>query len=342
MNFRYEVDQEDFRPRLIMWELEPSKNGSATSGMLHTKIETLNSDECMQTLESIARMAKPIIVFTGFHLLKREDMFSIIEFGHGLGLKMIIETPPEDITQEILRQFSMFGPRVFRISIDESIIEDMDTRFRRTQEFYTLERCIRLLKSAGYEIHLATTINLPHVRALAFEHDYAFRRAARGLYCHLNFNREKLPKGKQNEYTEEQIEEFLEAIAKIKRYSPDNMYFSPQCVQYGYVGFSELSFETNSPLDKEKGFQWRHLCLAGKRFAYINAEAKVQLCSGLSANAGDLRMTGFDFQEIWESSDIFRELRDCSKSCRQTRDHVQTEHTCACSSAEELSVEYML
>jgi MoaA/NifB/PqqE/SkfB family radical SAM enzyme len=342
MNFRYEPEQEDFRPRLIMWELEPTKNGSVASGVLQSKIETLNTEESMQVLESIARLAKPIIVFTGTHLLKREDMFSIVEYGHGLGLKMIIETPPEDITQELLRQFSIFGPRVFRIAIDNCIIEDMDTRFRRTTEFYTLERCIRLLKSAGYEIHLATTIDFPHVRALAFEHDYAFRRSARGLYCHLNFNREKLPKGKQNDYTEEQIEEYLEAIAKIKRFSPDNMYFSPQCVQYGYVGFSDLSFESNSPLDKEKGFQWKHICLAGKRFAYINAEAKVQLCSGLNANAGDLRITGFDFQEVWESSDIFRELRDCSKSCRQTRDHIQSEYACKCAQGNDLSVEYML
>ncbi|MBI5216077.1 MAG: hypothetical protein HY960_10030 [Ignavibacteriae bacterium] len=342
MNFRYEVEQEDFRPRLIMWELEQSKNGSVASGIFQTKVKTLNTEECMQTLESIARMAKPIIVFTGSHLLKREDIFSIVEFGQGLGLKMILETPPEDITQELLRQYAEFGPRVFRISIDGCIIEDMDTRFRRTTEFYTLERCIRLLKSAGYEIHLATTIDRPVVRELAFEHDYAFRRAARGLYCHLNFNRDNQPKGKQNDYTEEQIEEYLEAIAKIKRFSPDNMYFSPQCVQYGYVGFNELSFESNSPLDKEKGFQWRHLCLAGKRFAYISADGKVQLCSGLSANAGDLRITDFDFREVWESSDVFRGLRDCSKSCRQMREHIQTEYACTCSQSEDLSVEYML
>ncbi len=342
MNFKYEVEQEDFRPRLIMWELEPSRNGSATNSIVHSKIETLNTEECMQVLESISRMAKPIIVITGSHLLQREDIFSIVEYGHGLGLKMIIETPPEDVTQEILRQYSIFGPRVFRVSIDGCIIEDMDTRFRRTSEFYTLERCIRLLKSAGYETHLATTIDFPLIRSLAFEHDFAFRRSAKGLYCHLNFNREKLPKVKQNEYTEEQIEEFLEAIAKIKRYSPDNMYFSPQCVQYGYMGFSEISFESNSQLDKEKGFQWRHICLAGKRFAFINAEAKVQLCSGLNTNAGDLRMTGFDFQEVWETSEVFRDLRDCSKSCRQTRDHVQSEHACKCGLSEDLSVEYML
>lgn len=341
MNFRYEIDQEDFRPRLIIWQLEERQNGVTPEHFFRKPAEKLTVQECMTVLESIARMAKPIVVLTGAHLLQQEDLFNIVEYGHGLGLKMIIETPPEDITQETLRQFSVFGPRVFRILLDGCIKEDMDTRFRRTSEFYTLERCIRLLKSAGYEIHLAVTVKVPQIRELAFEHDYAFRRAARGLYCHLSLDRSKQPKGKQNEYTEGEIEEFIEAIAKMKRYSPDDMYFSPQCVQYGFVGFSETSYESDSHIDHAKGFQWKHHCLGGKRFAYITHEGKVQVCSGLSTECGDLRMTDFDFQEVWESSEIFRDLRDCCKSCKDTREYINLERTGTDDDGGRI-VEYML
>jgi len=323
MNLRYEIDQEDFRPRVIVWQLGAAGDSVAAGHGTPDSNRSLTAQECILVLESIARMAKPIIILSGSHLLLREDLFGLVEYGHALGLKMIIETAPEDLTQEALRQYSNFGPRVFRLMLDNCIQEDMDTRFRRSPEYYTLDRAIRLLKSGGFEIHLGVTVQKPDIRALAFEHDYAFRRSARGLYCHLNFNRSNLPKGKQFEYTEEQIEEFIEAIARMKRYSPDNMYFSPQCVQYGFVGVIDGAFEQVGHADKEKAFEWKHLCLGGKRFAYITKTGKVQICSGLNAEGGDLKVTDFDFQEAWDTSEIFREQRTNGNTCSITRVHMK-------------------
>ncbi|GEM_PF-1977988 len=322
MSVRFEIDQEDFRPRLIIWQLQPEEHDRGSHHPFDGEEVTLTSEECCRVLESIARISKPIIVLTGSHLLRRPDLFPIVEFGHALGLKMIVETTPEDITQDLLRQYSLFGPRVFRISLDRCVLEDAETRFQKTPEFYALERCLRLLKTGGFEIHLGVTVQHPTIRALAFEHDYAFRHAARGLYCHLSFDRSKLPRHRQQEYTEDQIEQFIEAIAKMKRYSPENMYFSPQCVQYGFVGVMESSPDDDHPSDQGKQFEWKHLCLGGKRFAYITSGGKVQICSGLNSEAGDLRMTDCDFQEIWESSAMFREQRNNGQTCTSTREHI--------------------
>ncbi|TAK67791.1 MAG: hypothetical protein EPO24_00055 [Bacteroidetes bacterium] len=337
MNLKYTVPHEDFRPRLIVWQLA-GENGNESIGFTEGSKE-LTSYEAKAVLESIAQMAKPIIVFTGSHLLRKEYLYELVEHGHSLGLKMIIETSPEDITQELMKQYSVFGPRVFRVLLDHCIEEDYDTRFRRTTAYYTLDRCLRMLRSAGFEIHLGVTVKEPNIRALAFQHDYAFRKSARGLYCHLSLNRKNLPKGKRDGYTEEEIEAFIESIAKMKRYSPDSMYFSPQCVQYGFVGYGEGSFEHQK--HDEKPFEWKHVCLGGKRFAYITASGGVQICSGLDASAGDLRMTGFDFQEIWESSEIFREQRENGKACTETRKEIREEYPDDFLKELEPNVEYI-
>ncbi len=339
MNIRYESDQEDFRPRVIVWEFQKNNRLSDEEQFTDEPNGSLSAQENMLVLESIARIAKPIIVLTGSHLLTIESLFEFVQYGHALGLKMIIETPPEDINQEVIRQYSVFGPRIFRLLIDSCIQEDMDTRFRRTPEYYTLDRALRLLKSGGFEIHLGTTVKSPDIRNLAFEHDYAYRRSARGLYCHLNFDDSKHQPGKRPEYTEENIEQFIEAIAKMKRYSPDSMYFSPQCVQYGFVGSPESNHEGSA--GKEKAFEWKHYCLGGKRFAYIKGNGKVQICSGLNAEAGDLRMTGFDFQEVWESSELFRMQREDGTTCAITREYIHQQFPESTAQKPQPEVEYL-
>lgn len=341
MHTNYPLEVEDFRPRVIVWQLAQPDTGNKDDYAPRTLENGLAVHEVKSTLESIARMAKPIIVFTGSKLLQQEETFLLVDHGHSLGLKMIVETPPEEITQDIIRKYSIFGPRVFRVLVDQCILEDMDTRFKRTTEYYALERCLRMLKSASYEIHLGVTVQKPDIRALAFEHDYAFRKSARGIYCHLNLDRSKIAVNKKGNYSEEQIEDFIEAIAKIKRYSPDSMYFSPQCVQYGFVGFSESSFSSERSGEKEKSFEWKHLCLGGKRFAYITFNGKVQICSGLNAEAGDLRITGFDFQEIWESSRMFRSQRENGKTCTETREMINKEYTSGDAEECQPNVEYL-
>jgi len=51
-------------------------------------------------------------------------------------------------------------------------------------------------------------------------------------------------------------------------------------------------------------------CLGGKTFAFISHVGKVQICGFLDVVCGDLRQENFNFRRIWESSPLFRKLRD--------------------------------
>jgi MoaA/NifB/PqqE/SkfB family radical SAM enzyme len=317
--------EERFRPRLIVWEILPKKKGNnvvaATAfGNGHRTAEPFSTHECLLVIDSIARTAKPIIVLTGQNLFERNDLFVIVEYGVALGLKMIIEARPEALTEEVLRTFSVFGNKIFRLLLDDCIAENPATRYEKSPSFLALETAIQRLRQAKYEIHLGLTITTTEMRELAFKHDYAFRRSANGLYCHLCFeDGEEDPESLEAE--EHGIDKVINAIARMKGISPKNMFFSPQCIKYELRNPDEIhDHELSDEGDGEhSSSQWTHCCFGGKTYAFISPTGIVQVCAAQSQECGALRTNGYDFESIWEKSDVFNQLRQQTLTCPEAR-----------------------
>ncbi len=301
---------EIFRPRVIIWQLTPFLNGEVQQDS-----QSLSQQESMLIIESIARISKSIVVLTGNKLLQRNDLYDIVDYGHALGLKIILELEPEELTSEVLAKYRHFGSRIFRIVLDRRIIEDPDKRYRQTEQFFNLEEAVKRLNAEGFEIHFALNITKPDQRDLAFNLDYAFRRSAKGVYCHLHFDK-TLPEFVSRNENELSVDDFVSKISELKPLLPNNMYCSPQCIKYvGYhpEDFPEVDFSVGEfP-------HWVSQCLAGKSFAFISETGKVSVCSGLTKECGDLRSNGYDFEEIWFNSEIFQDMRDNNWTCAQTR-----------------------
>ena len=51
-------------------------------------------------------------------------------------------------------------------------------------------------------------------------------------------------------------------------------------------------------------------CLGGQGFAFVSHVGKVQICGFLETECGDVREANFDFKRIWDTSDVFQEIRD--------------------------------
>jgi len=318
---------DDFKPRLIVWQLqsegESGGNGvHASPDHPHPPGLPLSTRECLLIIDAIARTSKPIVVLTGNTIMARPDLHQIVEYGVALGLKMILEAGPEELTEEVLRKFSQFGPRIFRILVGDVIVEDMQTRYRHSTRFEALEATVNRMNAAGFEVHLCVHLKKPDVRSLAFDHDYAMRRKVNGLYCHLSFGPSRRSNGKRRA-ADENLDLFIEEIAQMKSFSPDQMYFSPQCVRYGYH-----NAEHGQPADPD-GFHhnatsWHHWCLAGRTYAFIGPDGTVRACAGLEPSCGNLRSNGFNFKKIWESASVFMRLRSDFRSCSQTRTLIKT------------------
>ncbi|MGA2622878.1 MAG: hypothetical protein ABSF91_03415 [Bacteroidota bacterium] len=322
MNIKNEYSDDEFRPRLLVWQLTPDHRavpitGGATSPEQPTD-GILSTSECLLILENIAYTAKPIIVLTGPDILQRPDLYGIVEYGIALGLKIIIETSPRNLTDSLIRKFSVFGPKVFRILLDGCVVENVDTRYNRTLEFLALEEKIRRLRDEGFEIHLGVTIRRPDIRELAFNWDYAFRIVANGLYCNLSFDEDGDSK-KHRKANIETPDELIQTIARMKQFSPEKMYISPQCVKYGIVRDNHEEGLGDGEGGQNGTFEWKHWCLAGKTFAYINHAGQVQVCAGMSIECGSLRANNYEFKKIWYESKVLRQLRQSTLSCSETQ-----------------------
>lgn len=313
----------EFKPRVIVWQLTPfdgpvirGKGNGAEGAELQGP---LSQHEALLTIDSIARLSKSIVVLTGPKLTRRTDLHDIVQYGFALGLKMIIELSPEDVTLDVIKRFRRYGPRIFRLIIDGRIIEDMNTRYKRTPDFQRLEKAVLRLKDAGFELHFSLDVTQPNERKLGFNLDYAFHRGAKGLYCHLNFD-DTVALKRALRRTPQSVDDFIRKISELKSLLPDRMYFSPQCVKFRHA---EPDEGTEIDLESDSTPVWIHLCLAGKSFAVIGVDGKVYPCRGSRVECGDLRASGYDFGRMWKTSTTFNDLRKHQWSCHQTREHLR-------------------
>lgn len=326
-----------FRPKMIVWHLTASSGQQHDEARVNGERKALTTQECLLVIDGIVRLARPIIVFTGPSLLQRPDLFSITEYAVALGLKVIHEVRPQDLNDDIVRKFSVFGARIFRIMVDDCIAEDIDHRYQQTENFRALEQAVSLARKAGLEVHLGATIRRPNLRQVEYNHDYAIRQSAVGLYCHFHFDEST------GSIAPSDIETLIEAIAQMKNYSPRDMYFSPQCIRYSHKGNHVFPVDdeervavegepARSPDEPKSLFsntpaEWLHWCMGGKTFAYIEADGTVQLCAGVPIRCGDLREVGYDFAKIWERSPVMQSVRDNDWSCTETRQQFPVANT---------------
>lgn len=299
-------------PRIIIWHIAPAASATtpaAPSPEDSDNRQILSMSECLLIIDSIARTSKPIVVLTGDRVLGQYTRLpELLEYGRALGLKMIVEATPPELTDDVLRRFSYFGERIFRIRVDDLFRNNPDGRIEDSPLFGELEDCIERLEKSGYEAHLVFTMTKPDVRRLALIHDYAIRRSARGLYCHLRFDlmEGRKPRG------DRAVDQFIKRFATLKEYSPASMIVSPQCVKFIHHHVGRPPGGRGREIS---GNGWDYSCLAGKSYAFINDEGYVQLCGGNGAKGTFLREVAYDFRKIWTGSQAFSSARKICRTC---------------------------
>jgi len=299
-------------PRIIVWQIT---RGSVERDVVEAPAskrpvdEPLNSSETMLVIDSIARTGKPIVVLTGEDILGQvQRLPEVLEYGRALGLKMIVEVSPEELSDDVLKSYSHFGERIFRVKISPTLNQHSDTRMEGSAFFSDLESCLDRMERFGYETHLVYTATEPDIRSLALLHDFGLRRTAKGLYCHLRFdldeNIKTRPRGT--------VDDFVQRFATMKEYSPATMIISPQCVKFSHNsrarGASGAGRDDGRP-------EWEYTCVAGKSYAYIDISGIVHLCGGNPGSGVSLRDSGYDFRRIWSHSPEFTASRKTCRNC---------------------------
>jgi heme b synthase len=301
--------------RLVAWETTRNCNlacvhcrASATMGPHEGELVT---SEALRLMDQIAEVAKPIIILTGGEPLLRKDIYDIARYGTRLGMRMVMAVNGTLITDSVARKLVDAGIQRISVSLDGASAETHD-RFRQVEgAFDGTLRGIDLLKKAGMEFQINTTITktnldeIPKIQELAVD---------LGAVAHHIFLLVPTGRGKyivDQEINAAEYESTLNWFYDQRANTP--LQLKATCAPHYYRilrqrakedGIS-VTFQTHGLDAVTRG------CLGGIGFCFISHRGIVQPCGYLDLNCGDLRQSTFG--EIWNHSDIFAELRNYDK-----------------------------
>ena len=313
---RTNVDTLDATPalRLVAWEVTRNCNlscihcrASATLGPYTGELDTSAS---FKLLDEIAEAGKPIIILTGGEPLLRPDIFDIAAHGDHLGLRMVMAPNGTLITPEIAKKMAASGIRRISVSLDAATREKHDAFRGVPGAFDGALNGIRIVKEAGIEFQINTTITKDNLEEIPKIQELAI---ALGAVAHHIFLLVPTGRGKyiiEKAITAKEYEETLNWFYDKREKSP--LQLKATCAPHYYrilrqrakADGVQVKFETHGLDAVTRG------CLGGVGFCFISHTGIVQPCGFLNLDCGDVTRT--PFPEIWTRAPHFLRLRDYS------------------------------
>jgi heme b synthase len=302
------------QPRLVAWEVTRSCNLNC----VHCRASSekgpypgeLDSAKALEIIDQIALSGRPIIILSGGEPLLRKDIFDLARHGTKLGLRMVMATNGTLLTAPIAREIKASGIKRVSISLDGANAAEHD-RFRNVHgAFDSALRGIGILKAAGMEFQINTTVTRHNVNRI----DKILKLAVElGAVSHHIFL--LVPTGRARDMVDEGIDSleyegllhwFCDMRDKI------HIQLKATCAPHYYRILRQEAQRKGEKMDIETyGLDAvTRGCLGGTSFCFISHDGIVQPCGYLELDCGDLKTSSFDL--IWQESGIFKKLRDLS------------------------------
>lgn len=301
-------------PRLVAWEITRRCNLNC----VHCRAGSergpypgeLDRAKCMEILDQIRKVGDPVVILTGGEPLMREDVFDLAEYGTSLGLRMVMATNGTLLTPSMIEKIKGSGIKRVSISLDGSGEQQHD-QFRKVKgAFKGATEGVRLLKSAGVEFQINTTVTRHNINEVKDILDMTVRLGAVAHHLFL-----LVPTGRAREMANQEIdaleyERLLRWFYKMRDRVP--LHLKATCAPHYYrilrqeahARGEEVNFKTYGLDAVTRG------CLCGTAFCFISNQGIVQPCGYLELDCGDLKKDSFE--TIWRDSGVFRQLRDFS------------------------------
>jgi heme b synthase len=321
-----------YLPRLIAWEVTRSCPLACKHCRAAAHLEPypgeLSTDECRRVLENIASFARPTMILTGGEPMLRTDIYDIAEHAHRLGLPVVMAPCGQFVDDAAVARMKKAGIHCISISIDGATAASHDA-FRGVRgAFDSAIRATEAARRGGLDFQINTTITQHNLAELP---DILKLAAGLGAAVFNPFLLVPTGRGKElagQEISPEDYERTLHWLAEQE--SRTDIRIRVTCAPHYtrvlnqrhllkirdshlFLGGEEgagggRSGEKGS--GEKKGGKG---CLGGKAFAFISHVGKVQICGFLETECGDLVCENFDFRKIWETSPVFRAMRDVNR-----------------------------
>jgi radical SAM protein with 4Fe4S-binding SPASM domain len=270
-------------------------------------------EEAYRLIDDIVSYSQPVVVLSGGEPLTRKDVFEIAQYGTDKGLRMCLATNGTLVTDDICEKIRKAGIRIVSLSLDgadETVHDDF-----RSQKgaFAGTINAARLFKKHGIEFIINSSFTKRNQEQIPQVYRLAKELGATAWYMFMI-----VPTGRGEEImneliTREDYDKILDWHYDMEK-EEDLLLVRPTCAPHYYrvqlqrakeegekVKRRTLKFSTGG----SKG------CLAGQLICLIDVDGNVLPCSYFNLPAGNVREKSF--REIWENSDLFKDLRDFKK-----------------------------
>ncbi len=309
--FKYSENQ----VRMIAWEVTRSCNLNCkhcrAASHLGPYPGELSTDECLRLIDDIASVSQPVIILTGGEPLLRPDIFEIAAYGTRKGLRMVMATNGTLVDETTAHKMIESGIQRVSISIDGPDAESHDDFRNEPGAFEGAMRGIEAMKSVGMEFQINTTITTANLHQIKEIHDLALKIGAAAHHIFL-----LVPTGRGKDLAHEAITaaDYEETLMWFHQESLTcEIQLKATCAPHYFRIMHQNKPKGEKPVKKAGGHfhESTRGCLGGITFCFISHVGQVQPCGYLELDCGNVRKQSFN--EIWEKSDVFCNLRDYGK-----------------------------
>jgi AdoMet-dependent heme synthase len=301
--------------RMIAWEVTRSCNLSCVHCRAASRLGPypgeLSTQKCLRLIDDIASVSRPVIILTGGEPLLRADIFEIAAYGTQKGLRMVMATNGTRVDEATVRRMIESGIQRVSISIDGKDAQSHDAFRGQPGAFDGAMRGIEKMKAAGMEFQINTTITTANLHQIKDLHDLAVKIGAAAHHIFL-----LVPTGRGRDLAREAITaaDYEETLMWFHQESLRcEIQLKATCAPHYFRIMHQNKVKGAEPVKKAGGHfhESTRGCLGGITFCFISHVGQVQPCGYLELECGNVQKQSFG--EIWETSEIFCNLRDYSK-----------------------------
>ncbi len=255
----------------------------------------LAGDEARALIDQIAAAGFKVMIFSGGEPLMRPDIYELVAYAVGKGLRPVFGTNGTLITPEVATRLKQAGACAMGISLDSLDAAKHDAFRGMAGAWEATVAGMRACREAGLPFQVHTTALDWNEGEICDITDFAVEL---GAVAHYVFFLIPVGRGKYINDTSLEVaanERLLRRLMAKQAEAPIDV--KPTCAPQFTRVAEQMGVET----------RFARGCLAGLTYCIVSPEGVVRPCAYMEQEAGNVRERPFD--QIWRTSPVFERLR---------------------------------
>lgn len=301
-------------PWLVIWEVTRACDLAcvhcrASADPVRHPLE-LDTREGFRLLDEVRRFGDPLMIFTGGDPLKRPDLFDLLGYSVGLGLRTTVSPSPTPLlTSDAVERFRACGVARISISVDGPDAESHDGFRRVSGSFARAMSALEVAGKVGLSTQVNTTVSRHNWRRLDEMADLVERCGAQMWDVFF-----LVPTGRaqaSDELTAAEFEEVFAFLYERSRRSPFVIKTTEAMHYRRYVAQRREAEGEQRPRQIDANPLHRSLGInSGRGLVFISRTGEIYPSGFLPVSAGNVRRRSL--LEVYRDAPLFQVLRDAS------------------------------